>query len=198
MNHRGGRMRTAIGIASGLLALVLWTGVGRADSTTTMPRAGRRVHETVVVTSIDRTTRSVTLQNADGDTRTLGVPPDMKSFDTLKVGDHVDVDYAESIAVALLPAGSKASMTETATGGRAGEPGVATAGRQITATVEIVEVDEVMNRVTFKGPKGTVRTVTVYDPAIQKQLGTLQPGQAVQLTYREALVASIQPSASAQ
>jgi hypothetical protein len=198
MTKRGERMRAMIGIASGLLMLALWSALGRADSIANAPAAGRRVHETVVVTSIDRTTRSVTLQNADGDARTLGVPPDMKSFDTLKVGDHVDVDYSESIAVALMPAGAKASMTETTSGGRMGEPGVATAGRQVTATVEIVSVDEVMNRVTFKGPKGTVRTVTVYDPAMQRRLDTLQTGQMVQITYREALVASIKPSASAQ
>lgn len=198
MTKRGERMRAMIGIASGLLILALWSARGRADSIANAPAAGRRVHETVVVTSIDRTTRSVTLQNADGDARTLGVPPDMKSFDTLKVGDHVDVDYSESIAVALMPAGAKASMTETTSGGRMVEPGVATAGRQVTATVEIVSVDEVMNRVTFKGPKGTVRTVTVYDPAMQRRLDTLQTGQMVQITYREALVASIKPSASAQ
>ena len=63
------------------------------------------------------------MQNADGDTRTMGVPPDMKSFDTLKVGDHVDVDYSESIAVALMPAGTKSSMSETTSGGRTGAAG---------------------------------------------------------------------------
>jgi hypothetical protein len=198
MTKRGGRSRAMIGIASGLLTAALWNGSGRAESGTTIPTAGRRIQETVVVTSIDRTTRSMTLQNADGDTRTLGVPPDMKSFDTLKVGDHVDVDYSESIAVALMPPGAKSSMTESAGGERAGNPGVATAGRQITATVEVVSVDEVMNRVTFKGPKGNVRTVTVYDPAVQKKLETLQAGQMVQISYREALVASIKPSASAK
>ena len=198
MTNRGGRVRALIGMVSGFLTLALWSGLGRADATATIPTAGRRVHETVVVTSIDRTTRSVTLQNADGDARTLGVPPDMKSFDTLKVGDHVDVDYSESIAVALMPAGSKTGMSETTSGGHTGQPGVATAGRQITATVEVVAVDEVMNRVTFKGPAGAVRTVTVYDPAIQRRLPTLQAGQMVQITYREALVASIQPSASAR
>jgi hypothetical protein len=187
-----------IGIASGLLTVALWSGIGRAESGTTIPTAGRRIHETVVVTSIDRTTRSVTLQDADGDTRTLGVPPDMKSFDTLKVGDHVDVDYSESIAVALMPPGPKSSTIETAGGERAGDPGVATTGRQITATVEVVSVDEVMNRVTFKGPKGNVRTVTIYDPTVQKKLETLQAGQMVQISYREALLASIKPSASAK
>lgn len=62
----------------------------------------------------------------------------------------------------------------------------------------MIGVDEVMNRVTFKGPKGIVRTVTVYDPAMQKKLTDLQPGQMVQITYREALAASIKPTPSPQ
>jgi Cu/Ag efflux protein CusF len=197
MTNQGRRIKVVSAALGGLLTLAVWSGLSQAQSAMG-PATARRVHETVVVSAIDRTTRSVTLMNADGDSRTLGVPSDMKSFDTLKVGDHVDVDYSESIGLALIPAGAKTSMSETTTGGRAAEPGVAAVGRQITATVEVVGVDEVMNRVTFKGPKGNVRTVTVYDPAIQKKLTTLQPGQLVQLTYREALAASIKPTPSAQ
>jgi hypothetical protein len=88
-------------------------------------------------------------------------------------------------------------MTDSATGGRAA-PGVFAAGREITANVAVISVDEVMNRVTFKGPKGNVRTVTVYDPAMQKRLATLQPGQMVQITYREAMAAAIKPTAAAK
>ena len=150
----------------------------------------------MVVTAIDCTTRSVTLQSADGQTRTVGAPPDMKSFDTLKLGDHVDVDYSESIALALMPPGTKSTMSERSTGGQL-EPGVAAAGREITATVQVVSVDEAMNKITFKGPKGSVRTVTVSDPSMQKKLASLQSGQMVQITYREAIAASIRPSAPA-
>jgi hypothetical protein len=197
MNNRGSRIRAIIAVMGGLLALAAWSSLSKAQPAVG-PSTARRVHETVVVSAIDRTNRSVTLMNAEGEPRTVGVPPDMRSFDTLKVGDHVDVDYDESIGLALMPAGSKASMSETTTGGRTGQPGVAAVGRQITAIVEVVGVDEVMNKVTFKGPKGNLRTVTVYDPAIQKKLTTLQPGQMVQITYREAMAAAIKPTVSPQ
>jgi hypothetical protein len=196
MTNQERRKTALIALVGGLLTLVVWSGFAQAQSAMG-PSTGRRLHETVVVSAIDRTTRTVTLLNAEGEARVLSVPADMKSFDTLKVGDHVDVDYYESIGLALMPAGSKASMSETTTGGRTAEPGVAAVGRQITATVEVVGVDEVMNRVTFKGPKGNVRTVTVYEPAMQKKLTNLQPGQMVQIIYREALAASIKPTASA-
>jgi hypothetical protein len=191
------RLGTMLALASGLLTLAVGSNPSRAQSATG-PATARRLHETVVVSAIDRPALTVTLLNAEGEPRTVGVPPGMRSFDTLKVGDHVDVDYYESIGLALMPTGAKTSMTETTTGGRAAEMGTASVGRQITATVEVIGVDEVMNRVTFKGPKGNVRTVTVYDPAIQKKLTSLKPGEKVQITYREALAASIKPTASIQ
>ena len=197
MSSRTRRLGMVIALTGGLLTLAVWSKLSQAQSAM-LPTTARRMHETVVVSAVDRATRTVTLVNAEGDSRTVGVPPDMRSFDTLKVGDHVDVDYYESIGLALMPAGAKASMSETTTGGRTAEPGGAAVGRQITGTVEVVGVDEVMNRVTFKGPKGNVRTVTVYDPAMQKKLLDLQPGQMVQITYREALAASIKPTPSAQ
>jgi hypothetical protein len=198
MRIRSHGVIASIALACGLAGLALAGGAVRAESSAGSPNSpamARRVHETMVVTAIDRATRSVTLQNADGDTRTVGVPPDMKSFDTLKLGDHVDVDYSESIALALMPPGTKSTMTERSTGGRL-EPGVATAGREVTATVQVVSVDEAMNRVTFKGPQGNVRTVTVYDPSLQKKLASLQAGQMVQITYREAVAAAIRPAAA--
>jgi hypothetical protein len=190
------RLATTIALAGGLLTLAVVSSPSRAQ-TAMGPATARRLHETVVVSAVDRAARTVTVLNAEGEPRTVAVPPDMSSFDTLKVGDHVDVDYYESIGLALMPAGPKTSMTETTAGGQT-ELGGASVGRQIKATVEVVEVDEVMNRLTFKGPKGIVRTVTVYDPAMQKKLTSLQPGQRVQLTYREAIAASIKPTATPQ
>ena len=117
METRSKAIRVMLGVVGCLLTLGLGGGVSQAQPAAG-PTAARRTRETMVVTAIDRTKRSVTLQNADGEPRTVGVPPDMKSFDTLKVGDHVDVDYYESIALAMMPPGTKSSVSESATGGR--------------------------------------------------------------------------------
>jgi hypothetical protein len=187
-----------VGALGCLLALGLAGGVASAQSAAPAgPTAARRMHSTMVVTAIDRTTRSVTLQDADGEMRAVTAPPDMTSFDTLKVGDHVDVDYYESVGLSLMPPGTKTSVTEGTSGGRVA-PGMAAAARDVTANVEVVSVDEVMNKVTFKGPKGNLRTVTIYDPQMQKRLANLRPGQIVQITYREAIAAAIKPTASSK
>ncbi|HSY39847.1 MAG TPA: hypothetical protein VLA79_09975, partial [Polyangia bacterium] len=96
MTSQKRRIGTTIALAGGLLTLAVWSNLSQAQSAMP-PATARRLHETVVVSAIDRTLRTVTLVNAEGDSRIVGVPPDMRSFDTLKVGDHVDVDYYESV-----------------------------------------------------------------------------------------------------
>ena len=160
-------------------------GTGSPSTTTT-------VHATVVVTSIDKANRKLTFKKSNGEKETIAVAPDVKAFDHLKVGDKIDVDYMESVALQMLPPGTKPSASErTARGGDMGMHGGA---REVTASAEIISVDAAANKVTFKGPRG-VRTVEVQDPALQSKLPSLKPGQVVQLTYTEAMAASIQPAA---
>jgi hypothetical protein len=198
MKNRINATRMIIGIAAGLLTGAL--SLPRAQADQTSPRVGpsaeRTTHETVVVTGIDRGTRGVMLQNAAGDKRTVIVPPDVKAFDTLKVGDRVDIDYREAMAISILPPGSKPSMSERTSGTRMGEgAGAGGMSREMTVSAEIVSIDTAANKVTFKGPKGHMKTVSVADPAMQKKLASLKPGQVVQFTYSEAVAAAIRPAA---
>jgi hypothetical protein len=176
------------GIGLGLAALMLTSA-----SASAAPYQARTTHETVVVTSIDRTNRTATLQNSDGDTKTVDVPADMKSYDTLKVGDKIDIDYYESIALSVLPVGTKPTATESSSMNRVAQ-GVGAGSRQMTVSATVVSVDPKRNKVTFKGPRGNVRTVDVEDPDMQRKLPGLKVGQVVQITYTEAMAASIRPS----
>ena len=194
--------RITIGIAAGVLAGALstasaWAGTDQGITQRTGPGSMERIkQETVIVTAIDRSTRMVTLQNAEGEKKTVKVPPDVKAYDTLKVGDRIDIDYQESLALSILPPGSKPAMTERSAASRMGEHGSspAMAGREMTMSAEIVSVDAAANKITLKGPKGQIKTVTVADPQLQKKLPSLKAGQVVQLTYTEAMAASIRPS----
>jgi hypothetical protein len=192
------KIRIALGIAAGLLTCTLSLARARADEGSTAQRPGhsmeRTTHETMVVTGIDRSTRNVMLQNADGEKRTVQVPSDVKAYDTLKVGDRVDIDYYEAMAVSLAPPGSKPGMTERTGSSRMSEGG-RVAGRQTTVTAQVLNVDVPNNKVTFKGPQGNARTISVDDPALQKKLPNLKPGHMVQFVYTEAVAASIRPAA---
>jgi len=192
--------KVMIGIAAGLLtgALAAAPALAGADQGITQrtgPGSAERIkQETVVVTGIDRSARTATLQNADGEKKTVKVPPEVKAYDTLKVGDRIDIDYQESIAVSLAPTGSKPTMTEKTVGGKMEGGGIAGGAREMTMSAEVVSVDVPGSKVTFKGPKGQMRTVTVSDPQLQKKLPNLKPGQVVQFTYTEAMAASIRPA----
>jgi hypothetical protein len=184
-------------VASGAcLALVLGVGrMARADET---PPAGQPVkttselvHSTAKVTGINHAARSVTLKKDDGETVTISVPTDVKAYDHLKVGDKVAIDYYESLAVSILPPGSKPSMSERKE--RSVDMGGGVTGKETTVSAEIVSIDPTKNTVTFKGPRGQMKTIAVHDPDMQQKVATMKPGQVVQFTYAEATAASIQP-----
>jgi hypothetical protein len=178
------------GLGLGLLTLGL---VGAPSAANAQTRMSQEKHETVTVSAIDRAKRSVTLQEATGETKTVRVPEDVKSFNTLKVGDKIDIDYYESMALSLLPAGAKPSATESSSATRMGA-GAGSGARTQTVSAEIVAVDTAANTITFKGPRGRAQTVTVSDPDLQRKLNDLKPGQVVQLTYTQAMAASIRPA----
>jgi hypothetical protein len=188
-----------IGLAAALLTGALSVTAARAEQGMTQRTgpgsAERTSSETVVVSGIDRANRTVTLTNAEGERETMSVPPDIRAYDTLKVGDHVDIDYREAIAVSLAPPGTKPSMSQRTAGSRMAEgAGAGAAGRETTVNAKVVAVDVPNNKVTFKGPKGNTQVITVSDPTLQKKLPNLKPGQVVQFVYTEAVAAAIRPS----
>ena len=186
------------GIGGGALALALSAAPAFAESGADqagMPSAGRSstVHASGKVTAIDKGSRTVTVKTDSGETRSFQVSPDIQAFDKLKKGDKIDVDYTESIAIAMLPAGTKLSASEKTAAAKTGT-GMGGAGKQITMSAEIISVDTANNTVTLKGPKGRVETVEVQDPDNQAKLPSLKPGQVMQFTYTEATVVSLTPA----
>jgi hypothetical protein len=150
------------------------------------PSMTAMTHATVTITKINKGTRHLTVKKPDGGRQTFQVPPEIASFDKLKVGDKVDIDYGERIALQVLPAGTKPSESEA----MAVAPGMV--GQTAKVSAEVVGVDPTTNHVTFKGPDGDVETVAVQDPALRQKLPSLEPGQVVQLTFTQAIVGAIQ------
>jgi hypothetical protein len=177
------------------LAQVAWAAPTTEESETNSAQGQTRsqlVHATATVTGISRGTRTVMLKSAEGEEMSVHVPEEVKQFNSLKVGDKVDVDYYQSLAISMAPSGAKPSMTERK--GRTMDVGGGVRGRELSMSAEVVNVDPRNNTVTFKGPKGTLRTVHVENEALQAKLPSLKPGQVVQFDYTEAVAASIRPS----
>lgn len=153
------------------------------------------------VEDIDRKNRTLTLRSADGEKVSMSVPADTQGFEQLKKGDKIELDYYRAAVVSVLPAGSAAArnqpreQSQGATSGQGGG-GAASRGRQVTSSAEVVSVNRRDNSMKVKGPGGKTQTVSVQDPATQQKIQGVKPGDVVQVTYTEAVVAAIRPSQS--
>jgi hypothetical protein len=150
------------------------------------------IHTSASIIGIDNTDRSVLLKSSDGSQNWVHVPDSYAGFDRLKMGDNVDVDYYQSLAISMAPSGTKPSSSMTQSGEH--NLGAGVSGREFKLSAKVVSVDPAANTVTFRGPQGRLRTVNVEDPALQAKLGSLKPGQVVQFDYTEAVAADIRPA----
>jgi hypothetical protein len=154
--------------------------------------AAMQIKASATVTAIDQKTRTVTLKTADGKEFTGEVSPDVKNLKQVKVGDVVNVTYTAALAFRLNPTnGAPSQAAAAATTAKPGEKPAAAAGRTVTINAKVQAVDTSANTVTFKGPKGNVRTVEVKDPQYQEKLKKLKVGDVVEITYAEALVITV-------
>lgn len=174
--------------AAACLAAVLSIAAAHAATPTAAPR-GEAVMASATVTAtvvkVDQKTREVTLRREDGEEFSFVAGDDVKNLGQVKPGDVVTATYAEALAYEVKKGGT-AVGAETVVGGGAAEPGARPAAgiaRQTTATVVITAIDPKAPSVTFKGPQGNTRTITVMHP---EKLEGVSVGDTVELTFTEA------------
>jgi Cu/Ag efflux protein CusF len=148
------------------------------------------VEVTAKVVAIDHTARVVTLENKDGQVE-LGVGPEIKRFDELKVGDTITFRYVESVLAAIQKPGqapsAKASDDPKITRGTGARPS-GTIAQQQKATVTIKAIDPKVPSVTVTTADGHTQSFKVED---KKLLGDFKAGDKVEITYTEALMISV-------
>ena len=188
-----------------LIAVVLASpAIGQPSSGTVIERgpgtasASRVVTASATVTAIDMTTREVTLQRASGSTFTVVAGPDVRNLPQIRVGDTVNVDFYEALAIELKKGGTgaPASRSETATRSRA-EPGERPRGvatRETVIVADVIAVNAAGQTVSLRGPRGRVVDLTVRDP---EQFKRIAVGDQVEASYTEAAAVSITPAPAA-
>jgi len=192
-------------IVAVLIAVVLASpAIGQPSSGTVIERgpgtasASRVVTASATVTAIDMTTREVTLQRASGSTFTVVAGPDVRNLPQIRVGDTVNVDFYEALAIELKKGGTgaPASRSETATRSRA-EPGERPGGvatRETVIVADVIAVNAAGQTVSLRGPGGRVVDLTVRDP---EQFKRIAVGDQVEASYTEAAAVSITPAPAA-
>ncbi|MFJ4288356.1 hypothetical protein ACIP1U_01010 [Cupriavidus sp. NPDC089707] len=151
------------------------------------------------VIDIDPNSKAVLVQGPRGNVVELVAGDEAKNFGQVRKGDIVTVTRGAALVASLEPLDSKATamaeqVDRTTRAADGGKPGIA---REITTTVtaEITKVDPAKRLVTFRGPRETLRTVKVEDPAID--LNQIKRGQMAKLVYREVVAITVKAPAAA-
>jgi len=182
------RLAVAMGVM--LMAGALYAGTSKPAS------VEQTIKASVVVTAVDVAKRHLTIKTDAGDEFTVDVDPEVRNLAQVKVGDHIVVNYYESISASLRKPGDPTETTQEldASRAKAGEKPGAAARSTITVPVTIVSVDTAKNVVKFYGTDKLVRTANVVRPQGKEFIKTLKAGDEVVLTYTESLAISVEPA----
>lgn len=183
------------------LALALVAGSAQAQTVQEKASAGkgkvevaRLVELNGTITALDVATRDVTLKTDKGEEISFVAGEDVKRLADLKVGDAVEIQYYESLALSLQKVeGGSPSATDTTSEMRA-EPTELPGGiktTQTTLTAKITAIDAKEGTATLVGPKGRSVTVEVEADVLAK----VKVGDLVSVVYTQAVAASVSRAA---
>ncbi len=157
-----------------------------------MVGVAQTVNVTATISAIDKATRDVTLKGPKGNEVTLTAGPEVKKFDSLKVGDQVDVQYVEAVTLELKKGGGMVvarTVEKGAVGSKPGERPAGAVGRQVTIVADVVALDPATQMVTLKGPNRTV-DLKIPDP---EQFKRIAKGDQVEAKYTQAVALAVEP-----
>jgi hypothetical protein len=171
-----------------LFAVALFVATTAAAQTKTI--TGETVTKTATIEAINHSTRELTLKGPEGNYVTFTVSPEVKRFDTLKVGDTIVAKYYENLVIRVKLPGEKDvdSATTGAAPGAGAKPG-ATVAEQRTITATITAIDPKVPSITFKGPNNWSYSSRVED---KKALAQVKVGDKVDITWTQAVLIGIE------
>jgi Cu/Ag efflux protein CusF len=180
-------MWTAV-VTTALLSPVAGTATAQERSVS-KTLTGETKTVTATVEAIERSSRSVTLKEENGEYSEITVPDEVKRFDTLKVGDKVTAKYYENIVLRLKLPGEKAvdRDTEAVTPGTGAKAG-GTAATQRTITATITHIDPKVPSISFSGPNGWKYSSRVED---KEALKKVKVGDRMDITWTTAVLISV-------
>jgi Cu/Ag efflux protein CusF len=138
------------------------------------------------VQKIDAKTREVTLKREDGSTVTIVAGDEVRNFDQIRVGDVVETEIIEALAIAVEPASTKVLERREELSGYRAQPGErpgAKTTRTVEITAEVKAVDEKARTAVVKGPNRTVE-ITVADDV---DLSNVKVGDNVRVVFIESI-----------
>ncbi|WP_256676004.1 hypothetical protein [Pseudomonas sp. SCB32] len=155
------------------------------------------------VVSVDAKDRRIVVEDAAGKPITVQVTDAAQDLGHLKAGDAIAALVIHSAAFDLdtkvqsqAPGGIEAEGVALATPSNL-HPG-GDAFRMARVQLKIVGINVKKHELTFEGPDGTTKVVSVDDPKLRSKLGELKAGQTLNVTYEDTLqIVTAHPGAQA-
>jgi hypothetical protein len=166
-----------------------------AGTTVDAPHGRMKVGEIEIrarVIELDPMGRQATLKGPRGRIVTIDVPPEVKNFDQVRVGDDVTVRYAVAVAARIEPASNhgireRVESSAAASAAAGGMPGVSgTRKVEVLATIEAL--DPKARTATLRGATREIKLTVPPDVDI----GRLKVGQEVRAVFVEAAMLGIE------
>jgi Cu/Ag efflux protein CusF len=153
--------------------------------------ASNIVKLSAIVEAVDHKARILTLRGEGGQTTTLQVTEEARNLDQVEVGDTVEVEYYESIALFVQDPTGDTGMKGDVSAARTpkgDKPGVA-AAETVLITVTVAEINHETRMVTLKGPEGNTFTTRVGEGA--KRLDEVKQGDELVVRYTRAFAITV-------
>jgi Cu/Ag efflux protein CusF len=160
----------------------------QAQAAADMPAAAvaTSIQGVSTIEKIDAKTREVTLKREDGSLVTIVAGEEVRNFAQMKVGDIVEVEIIDALALALEPAHTQVRERVDSYGEQRAKPGEKP-GMKTTHTVEAIgtvqEIDTKTRQVTVKGAVQTV----VLQAGENVDLSKIKKGDNVRAVYIESI-----------
>ena len=188
--------RMLLSVAGALFAMITLTACESSSPPRPMETIEDTVEASATVESVDVLNRLMTIKTEAGDLVTLEVGPEVQNLVQVRQGDRVVVRYREAIGARISndAAGQPVSIDVDTDRARLGQRPSARASATTNVPVTINSVDTRSNLVTFSGPDGLVRSITVATPEGRDFIRQLKKGDTVVLSFTEAFAVSVEPA----
>ena len=179
----------------GVLFLAVAPAAFAADAAT-VSKPARVISSTIkaqaIVESVDAKTREIKLLGADNHRFTIVADASVRNFDQIHPRDRVNVEYLQSVAIDVFPAGTPAPPAALASDDvapKGDKPAIGGVGvAQIEATVTALDRDA--RRATLLFPDGSSTEVKVREDA---PLDLVNVGDLVRMTVTKAVALNVTP-----
>ena len=179
-------MKLAIGL---LVCAISRAGAASAEAPKPVTESQTTTVKATVI-AVDQANRTLTLKGEAGRVVTMKVPPEVKRFAAIKVGDVLTAHYVQSMVVRLVGPGETLphASVDAAVTPRAGDKPGATIAQQSDMKVKVTAIDLKTPALTVQTPDGNNVSLMVKD---KSRLEKLKVGDEINITYTEALLLSV-------